>query len=106
MRPDKAKRRRRALLAIAQKRLQVPNQGSQHRAELAMEATRQLMPCHRKVRHNTMEQATTVAIQQIEAGKATALSPYRCVYCQGWHLSKRSQGTRMPRLVAAPITKD
>lgn len=102
MRPDKARRRRRVLLAIAQKRLRVPTKGSRHLAELAMQAARQHMPCAHQVRHNTMEQAATVAIRQIEAGRAKSLSPYKCPHCHGWHLTRKSQGRRMPRFVAKP----
>lgn len=101
MRSSNARRRRRALLAKAHKRLAINQPISEHRAELAMQEARRHMPCAHKVRHNTFESAVAGCVRRIEGGHVSALSPYRCQHCRGWHLTRKDPGKQMPRFAAA-----
>lgn len=86
--------------AIAQGRMPPSRQGHKHLAEMAAELARQGMPCAQKRRHSTFDAAVAACLRRVEGGHVQALSPYQCRHCNGWHLTRKDQGKRMPRFVA------
>jgi hypothetical protein len=48
--------------------------------------------CAKKERHLSKSEAQAAGRHHISRGAVGALWVYQCIYCQGWHLTRRDNG--------------